>query len=124
MFTNTSNTMVFAVADQIHDECQNRRHVSGKLNTTTKQTNANKRQATIAAADDGPLGGVTCVTLAWIVVVRSLATFPKRRQAPNGRPILEKLDQKNVRRTDWSLVMGFANSVGNLWCFSWDDRAT
>lgn len=53
------------------------------------------------------------MTLAWIVVDRSLATFANCRQAPNDRPILEKLDQKNVGRTDWDLVMGFANSVGN-----------
>lgn len=41
-----------------------------------------------------PLGGVTFVTLAWIVVDRSLATFANCRQVPNGRPILEKPDEQ------------------------------
>ena len=52
MSTNNPNTMVFAAADQMRKEYQIRLRISGKLNTTTKQTNSNKRLATISVAGD------------------------------------------------------------------------
>lgn len=96
---------MFGVYRKMTEEWRHKRHNLSLCVTCAGQLASHKRHT--------PLGGVTFVTLAWIVVDRSLATFANCRQAPNDRPILEKLDQKNVGRTDWDLVMGFANSVGN-----------